>query len=285
MSASILEHLRAALADRYRIQRELGRGGMGTVFLAEDLKHHRRVAIKVLEPGLAAALGRERFLREIETVARLSHPHILPLHDSGEADGLLYYVMPYVEGESLQVRLSREKQLPLEDALKIAREVADALAYAHGHGVVHRDIKPGNILLQGGHAVVADFGLARVIASAVDPAAPTGAGTLTAAGSALGTPAYMSPEQAAGSKDVDGRSDLYSLGCVLYEMLTGQPPFTVQPRDAVRRGVGAWGAGGQSRGGAGRVEAPDAAMVGVGRDGRGRRGPGDGRMVPSSRGS
>jgi tetratricopeptide (TPR) repeat protein/tRNA A-37 threonylcarbamoyl transferase component Bud32 len=206
-----------ALAGRYQVERPLGRGGMATVFLAEDLKHHRRVAIKVLDPGVAAAIGPERFLREIETVAKLTHPHILPLHDSGVASGLLFYVMPFVEGESLRERLTREKQLPLDDALRVAREVADALSYAHSHGVVHRDIKPENILLEEGHAVVADFGIARAVA---------GAEKLTATGIAVGTPAYMSPEQAAGSHDVDGRSDLYSLGCVLYEMLAGQPPFT-----------------------------------------------------------
>jgi serine/threonine-protein kinase len=191
---------------------------MATVFLAEDLKHHRRVAIKVLDPEVAAAIGPERFLREIETVARLSHPHILPLHDSGAAGGFLYYVMPYAEGESLRDRLTREKQLPLEDTLQIAREVASALSHAHSQDVVHRDIKPENILLQGGHAVVADFGIARAVAAADRQA-------LTATGIAVGTPAYMSPEQAAGSRDVDGRSDLYSLGCVMYEMLAGVPPF------------------------------------------------------------
>jgi TolB-like protein len=212
------QRLQDALSDRYRIERALGRGGMATVFLAEDLKHHRRVAIKVLDPDVAAAVGPERFVREIETVARLTHPHILPLHDSGAADGLLFYVMPYVEGDSLRCRLAREKQLPLEDALQIAREVADALSYAHSHDVVHRDIKPENILLEGRHAVVADFGIARVVAAA-------GGENLTAAGIVVGTPAYMSPEQAAGSQDLDGRSDLYSLGCVLYEMLAGAPPF------------------------------------------------------------
>jgi tetratricopeptide (TPR) repeat protein len=191
---------------------------MATVFLAEDLKHHRQVAIKVLDPEIAQAIGPERFLREIETVARLTHPHILPLHDSGVADGLLFYVMPFVEGESLRDRLAREKQLPLNDALRIAREVADALSYAHAHGLVHRDIKPENVLLESGHAVVADFGIARAVAAA-------GTEKLTATGIAVGTPAYMSPEQAAGSRDPDGRSDLYSLGCVLYEMLAGVPPF------------------------------------------------------------
>ena len=213
------ERLAAALADRYRLERELGQGGMAIVFLAEDRKHHRQVAVKVLRAELAGALGPERFLREIETVARLHHPHILPLYDSGEADGFLYYVMPLVEGESLRDRLRREKQLPLDDALRIAREVADALSYAHARGVVHRDIKPENILLESGHAVVADFGIARAVSAA-------GGDRLTETGLSLGTPTYMSPEQAAGSDDLDGRSDLYSLGCVLYEMLAGEPPFT-----------------------------------------------------------
>ena len=208
-----------ALADRYRIERELGAGGMATVYLAQDLKHHRQVAVKVLRPELAAALGPERFIREITTTASLRHPHILPLYDSGEADGFLYYVMPFVEGETLRQRLDREKQLPLEDTLQITREVADALSYAHGRGVIHRDIKPENILLDGGHAVVADFGIARAVTVA-------GAESLTQAGMAIGTPAYMSPEQAAAESDLDGRSDLYALACVTYEMLAGQPPFT-----------------------------------------------------------
>jgi serine/threonine-protein kinase len=216
--SDLSQRLSAALADRYRIERELGRGGMATVFLAEDLKHHRRVAIKVLDPEVAATVGPERFLREIETVARLSHPHVLPLFDSGAASGLLFYVMPYVEGESLRARLTREKQLPLEDSIRIAREVADALSYAHSHGVIHRDIKPENILLEGGHAVVADFGIARAVATARGE-------KLTATGIVVGTSAYMSPEQAGGSRDLDGRSDVYSLGCVLYEMLSGVPPF------------------------------------------------------------
>jgi eukaryotic-like serine/threonine-protein kinase len=220
--------LAEALKDRYAIQRELGRGGMATVYLAEDLKHRRPVAVKVLQPELAAALGPDRFLREIELLARLSHPHILPLHDSGNADGFLYYVMPYVTGETLRARLAREKQLPVDEALQISREVADALSYAHAHGVIHRDIKPENILLESGHAVVADFGIAR----AVDQA---GGAHLTETGMTLGTPAYMSPEQAGGGGELDGRSDLYSLGCVLYEMLAGQPPFTGPTVEAMVR--------------------------------------------------
>jgi len=209
--------LRTALADGYTVDRELGHGGMAVVFLAQDLKHHRPVALKVLRPEVAAALGAERFLREVRFVAQLHHPHILPLYDSGEAAGLLYYVMPYVEGETLRDRLKRETQLPLEDALAITREVADALTYAHGHDVVHRDIKPENILLESGHALVADFGVARAITAA-------GGEQLTDTGIAVGTPSYMSPEQASGESRLDGRSDTYSLGCVLYEMLTGEPP-------------------------------------------------------------
>ena len=214
-----LVRLKAALTARYAFERELGQGGMAFVYLARDLKHRRAVAVKVLRPELAAALGPERFLREIEIAARLTHPHVLPLYDSGEAEGVLYYVMPYVEGESLRDRLDREKQLPLEDGLRIAGEVASALAYAHSHDVVHRDIKPENILLAGGEAFVADFGIARAVTAAADE-------RLTATGIAVGTPAYMSPEQAAGDRALDGRSDIYSLACVLYEMLAGQPPFT-----------------------------------------------------------
>jgi serine/threonine-protein kinase len=217
--ADLVDRLKTALADRYRVDREIGRGGMAHVFLAHDLKLDRPIALKVLRPDLAAVLGGERFLREITLAAKLEHPHILGIHDSGQADGILYYVMPYVEGESLRDRLKREKQLPLDDALQISREVADALSYAHSRGVIHRDIKPENILLEVGHAVVADFGIARAIDAA-------GGEKLTETGVALGTPQYMSPEQAGGSKDLDGRSDLYSLGCVLYEMLVGQPPFT-----------------------------------------------------------
>ncbi|MBI3981768.1 MAG: protein kinase [Gemmatimonadetes bacterium] len=217
--ADVVAQLSAALADRYRIAQELGAGGMATVYLAEDLKHQRMVAVKVLRPELAAALGHGRFLREITTTANLRHPHILPLYDSGEAGGFLYYVMPYVEGESLRGRLDREKQLSVDDALRIAQEVGDALSYAHTSGVIHRDIKPENILLERGHAVVADFGIARAVTSA-------GGAKLTQTGLAIGTPLYMSPEQASGVEAVDARSDLYSLACVLYEMLAGQPPFT-----------------------------------------------------------
>ncbi len=230
-----LARFAAALADRYRIERELGRGGMATVYLAEDLKHHRNVAIKVLHPDISAVLGGDRFLREIETTASLRHPHILPLFDSGEAGergseegSLLFYVMPLVEGASLRDRLDREKQLPVDEALKIAREVADALSYAHSRGIIHRDIKPGNILLESGHAVVADFGIAKAVRAA-------GGEALTQTGMSLGTPTYMSPEQAAGEQDLDGRSDLYALACVLYEMLAGQPPFTGVSAEALVR--------------------------------------------------
>jgi serine/threonine-protein kinase len=221
-----LERLSDALADRYRFERELGRGGMATVYLAADLKHHRSVAIKVLTPERTALVGAERFLREIAVTAQLDHPHILPLLDSGEAAGLLYYVMPSVEGESLRARLEREKQLPIEDALRIAREVASALSYAHGKGVVHRDIKPDNILLAAGHARVADFGIARALSAAA-------ADRLTETGLAIGTATYMSPEQASGEPQLDGRSDIYSLGCVLYEMLVGDPPFSGASAQAV----------------------------------------------------
>jgi dienelactone hydrolase len=210
--------LAAALVDRYAIDRELGRGGMAIVYLATDRKLGRPVALKVLRPELAASIGPERFLREIEIAARLTHPNILPLHDCGDADGLLYYTMPYLEGESLRNRLSREAQLPLEDALQIARETAEALAYAHEQGIVHRDIKPENILLQDGHALVADFGIARAVSAAE-------AESLTETGLAIGTPTYMSPEQGAGNPTIDGRSDIYSLGCVLYEMLGGEAPY------------------------------------------------------------
>ena len=213
------DRLKTALADRYTIERELGRGGMATVYLAHDLKHDRKVAVKVLRPELSASIGVDRFLREIKIAANFHHPHILPLHDSGEADGFLFYVMPFVEGGSLRNRLNCEKQLPIGDALKIAGEVADALGTAHRHNCIHRDIKPENILLDEGHAVVADFGVARAVEEA-------GETRLTETGVAIGTPAYLSPEQATGERELDGRSDIYALGCVLYEMLAGQPPFT-----------------------------------------------------------
>ena len=211
--------LASALSDRYRIERELGQGGMATVYLAEDLKHGRRVAIKVLHPELSAVIGGERFLAEIRVTANLQHPHILGLIDSGEADGLLYYVMPYVSGESLRNRLTREKQLPIDDALRLSREVASALDYAHRQGVVHRDIKPENILLQEGSALVADFGIALAVQQA-------GGSRMTQTGMSLGTPAYMSPEQAMGERDIGARSDVYALGAMTFEMLTGEPPFT-----------------------------------------------------------
>jgi serine/threonine-protein kinase len=232
--------LRAALANRYTIERELGAGGMATVYLADDVKHHRKVAVKVLRPELAAALGPGRFLREVEIAARLNHPHILALYDSGEADGFLYYVMPYVAGESLRQKLKREKQLTLEEALRITQQVASALGHAHAQNLIHRDVKPENILLHEGEAMVADFGIALAVNAAADE-------RVTATGLAVGTPAYMSPEQAAGERDLDARSDVYSLACVLYEMLAGEPPYTgptahaliakrmVDPVPAVRR--------------------------------------------------
>ncbi len=216
---SLLDRLNAALADRYRIERELGAGGMATVYLAHDLKHARDVAIKVLHPDLGAALGGERFLSEIRTTARLQHPHILPLLDSGEADGLLYYVMPLVTGETLRARLERERQLPIADAVRIAREVASALDYAHRQNVIHRDIKPENILLHDGSALVADFGIALAVQSA-------GGARMTQTGLSLGTPSYMSPEQAMGERAIDARSDVYALGAMTYEMLSGEAPFT-----------------------------------------------------------
>jgi tetratricopeptide (TPR) repeat protein len=209
----------AALADQYRLEREVGRGGMATVYLAHDLRHDRPVALKVLRPELGATLGPERFAQEIRIAARLRHPHILPVHDSGDAAGRLWYTMPFVEGESLRQRLAREGPLPVDQAVRIASQVLSALNYAHAHNVIHRDIKPENILLEDGEAVVADFGVARAIAAA-------GEDRLTETGLALGTPAYMSPEQAGASRELDGRSDLYAVGCVLYEMLAGQPPFT-----------------------------------------------------------
>jgi tetratricopeptide (TPR) repeat protein len=221
-----LTELQAALGPRYDVVRQAASGGMALVYLARDLKHQREVAVKVLRPDLAATLGAERFLREIELAARLQHPHIVPVYDSGAAGGVLYYVMPFVEGESLRERLVREGRLPVDEAVRLTREAASALAYAHAHGIVHRDIKPENIMLSGGHAVVTDFGIARALES-------SGTAQLTGLGFALGTPAYMSPEQATASGDVDARTDVYSLACVLYEMLGGQAPFTGPTPQAV----------------------------------------------------
>jgi serine/threonine protein kinase len=206
------------LRERYVVERELGRGGMATVYLTHDIKHDRPVALKVLHPTVVAMLGPERFLREIKLAARLQHPHILSVFDSGEADGQLWYTMPYVPGESVRTRLVRDGALELDDALRIARQVADALDYAHRRGVVHRDVKPENILLAESYACLADFGVARAVGSAGD--------RLTETGMVVGTPAYMSPEQATGETALDGRTDVYALGCVVYEMLTGQPPYS-----------------------------------------------------------
>jgi serine/threonine-protein kinase len=233
--------LREALADHYAFERELGRGGMATVWLARDLRHDRPVALKVLHPQIAATLGAERFQREIRLAARLQHPHILSVFDSGAVrrpDGgtdILWFTMPFIDGESLRDRLNRERQLPLEDALRIAREAADALEYAHREGIIHRDIKPENILLTGSrtrdrgdgwHALVSDFGIARALAGAGDE-------RLTETGLTLGTPAYMSPEQAAGDRTLDARTDVYSLGTVIYEMLAGEPPFSAPTTQAM----------------------------------------------------
>ncbi|MGD8868412.1 MAG: serine/threonine-protein kinase, partial [Gemmatimonadales bacterium] len=210
--SEIPSRLTAALADRYAIERELGEGGMATVYLAEDLKHKRKVALKVLRPELAAVLGAERFVQEIETTASLQHPHILPLFDSGQVDGFLYYVMPYIEGETLRDKLNRETQLGIDEAVRITTEVADALDYAHRQGVIHRDIKPENILLHDGRPMVADFGIALAVSAAAG-------GRMTETGLSLGTPHYMSPEQATADKDITARSDVYSLASVMYEML------------------------------------------------------------------
>jgi tetratricopeptide (TPR) repeat protein/tRNA A-37 threonylcarbamoyl transferase component Bud32 len=223
---AIPDRLQTALADRYTIERELGAGGMATVYLAEDVKHRRKVAVKVLRPELAATLGPERFNLEIKIAAQLSHPHILPVLDSGEAGGFLYYVMPYIEGESLRDRLTRQGDLPVADAVRILAEVTDALAHAHGRGVVHRDMKPDNVMITGRHALVMDFGVAKAVSEAGAGTMTRGAGGLTTAGMALGTPSYMAPEQAAADPNVDHRADLYALGAMGYEMLTGRPPFT-----------------------------------------------------------
>ena len=223
---SDLSRLTESLADRYTLDREIGRGGMATVYLARDVKHQRQVAVKVLDPELGAVVGAERFLAEIKVTANLQHPNLLPLFDSGEAGGLLFYVMPFVDGESLRVRLDREKQLPVDEAVRIAVAVANALAYAHTQGVIHRDLKPENILIQAGQPVVADFGIALAVSKA-------GGQRVTQTGLSLGTPQYMSPEQATGDRTVDGRTDIYSLGAMTYEMLTGEPPHVGTTAQAI----------------------------------------------------
>src|SRR4051794_8759658 len=221
-----MNDLRTALADRYLIEREIGAGGMATVYLARDVRHNRNVALKVLKPELGAVLGIERFLSEIQVTANLQHPNLLPLFDSGEADGLLYYVMPFVEGESLRAKLEREKQLPVNEAIAIAVAIATALDYAHRQRVIHRDLKPENILLQDGQPLIADFGIALAVSNA-------GGNRITQTGISLGTPQYMSPEQATGDRDIDGRTDVYSLGAVLYEMLAGEPPHDGKTSQAI----------------------------------------------------
>ena len=227
MTTAPSPRLVAALADRYAIERQIGQGGMAMVYLARDLRHDRHVALKVLRPELAAVIGAERFLAEIKTTANLQHPHILPLHDSGEADGTVFYVMPFVEGETLRDRISHEKQLPVDEAVRIAVAVAGALDYAHRHGVVHRDIKPENILLHDGQALVADFGISLAVSRA------DGGTRMTETGMSLGTPHYMAPEQAMGQREITAKADIYALGCVLYEMLTGEPPFTGTTAQAI----------------------------------------------------
>jgi tRNA A-37 threonylcarbamoyl transferase component Bud32 len=226
LSPDVTERVNSALEGRYRIERELGSGGMATVYLAHDIKHDRRVALKILKPELAAVIGADRFVQEIRVTANLQHPHILPLHDSGAADTFLYYVMPYVEGETLRDRLDREKQLPVDEAVRIAVAVGNALDYAHRHEIVHRDIKPANILLQDGEPVVADFGIALAVNAA-------GGARMTETGLSIGTPHYMSPEQASGDRELDGRSDVYALAAMLYEMLTGDPPFQGSTAQAI----------------------------------------------------
>jgi serine/threonine protein kinase len=221
-----LEQVRQAFSGSYAVEREVGQGGMATVYLARDLKHSRQVALKVLRPELASAMGGDRFPREIQIIAQLAHPHILPLHDSGEMGGFLFYVMPFIEGESLRQKLAREGRLPVREAIGILREVADALAYAHGRGIIHRDIKPDNVMLSGRHAVVTDFGVAKAVSAASGD-------TLTTVGLALGTPAYMSPEQAMGESDLDHRSDIYALGAMAYEMVTGETPFVRTTAQAI----------------------------------------------------
>src|SRR5687768_6615396 len=222
----MISSLGAALQDRYTIEREIGRGGMATVYLARDIRHNRPVALKVLNPELGAVLGVERFLAEIEVTANLQHPNLLPLFDSGEANGLLFYVMPFVQGESLRARLEREKQLPVDEAVRIAAAIAGALDYAHRHKVIHRDLKPENILMQEGQPLIADFGIALAVSNA-------GGARITQTGLSLGTPQYMSPEQATGDRVVDGRTDIYSLGAMLYEMLVGDPPHSASTSQAI----------------------------------------------------
>src|SRR5215211_2851266 len=226
MAALPIEQLRKSFSSAYSIDRELGRGGMATVYLAQDVKHERLVALKVLHHELAASLGADRFLREIKVAARLNHPHILPLHDSGALDSFLYYVMPYVEGESLRERLDREEYLPIEEAVNLTRGIASALDYAHRQGIVHRDIKPENLMLYEGEAMVMDFGIAKAVSMA-------GPETITQTGMMVGTPAYVSPEQAAGEANLDGKSDQFSLACVVYEMITGERPFAGATPQAV----------------------------------------------------
>src|SRR5215472_2019009 len=222
----LLPQLNSSLGGRYAIDREIGRGGMATVYVARDVRHDRRVALKVLNPELGALLGVDRFIAEIKVTAKLQHPNLVPLFDSGEADGQLYYVMPFIEGESLRSRLTRERQLSVDDAVRIAMGAASALDYAHRHGIVHRDLKPENILLHEGQALVADFGIALAVASA-------GGSRMTETGLSLGTPHYMSPEQAMGERELTARSDVYALGAVLYEMLVGEPPFTGATAQAI----------------------------------------------------
>ena len=220
-----LEHLTAVFGGRYHVERELGVGGMATVYLARDIKHDRHVAIKVLRPELATSLGPERFLREIHIVARLTHPHILGLIDSGEADGFLYYVMPYITGETLRTRLAREGEFPISEAVWVLREIADALAHAHSHQIIHRDIKPENVMFSSRHALVADFGIARAVAEAA-----AGGGPITATGIVVGSPAYMAPEQAASDPQMDHRADIYAFGVLAYEVITGVPRFRRRAR-------------------------------------------------------
>ena len=233
---SLTQRLAADLGEQFAVEREIARGGMAVVYLVRDRKHGRRLALKLLDPAVGLAVGGERFHREIALLARLHHPHILPLHDSGAAAGSLYYLMPFVDGESVRERLERAGPLPVAEALAIAADVADALAYAHTHGVVHRDVKPENVLLSDGHAVVCDFGIARLVGRDAHLGFGATGERHTAAGVAVGTAPYMSPEQEAGSRDVDGRADVYALGVVLYEMLTGAPPHAGEsPREALAR--------------------------------------------------